>query len=139
MSDTTITDAAIIEITPSAMETVLGIRAEEADPEALGLRIEITGTKGVDFTYDLAFDELANAVDDGAELHEFAIGVLGNEACDGRLAAARRAPEDAAAHIASPNGVAQGTTRSQEMLLPDTFLQRAGTHAGRQRLGRSEQ
>src|SRR5690349_4418626 len=64
MSDTTITDASIIEITPPAMETVLGIRAEEPDPGSLGLRIEITGTKGVDFTYDLAFDELSEAAED---------------------------------------------------------------------------
>jgi Fe/S biogenesis protein NfuA len=64
MSDTTITDASIIEITPPAMETVLGIRAEEPDPSSLGLRIEITGTQGVDFTYDLAFDELAEAAED---------------------------------------------------------------------------
>ncbi len=59
---TTETDT-LIEITPAAMEVVLGILAEEDDPEALGLRIEITGTKGVDFVYDLSFDELANMVD----------------------------------------------------------------------------
>ena len=63
MSDTTITDTAVIDITPAAMETVLGILAEEDDPESLGLRIEITGTKGVDFIYDLSFDELANVVE----------------------------------------------------------------------------
>ena len=56
-------DAAIFDITPAALETVLGIRADEDDPEALGLRIEITGTKGVDFIYDLSFDELANAIE----------------------------------------------------------------------------
>jgi Fe/S biogenesis protein NfuA len=53
----------VIDISPEALETVLGIRADEDDPEALGLRIEITGVSGVDFTYDLAFDELANAID----------------------------------------------------------------------------
>lgn len=55
---------ALLEITPSAMETVLGIRAEEEDPSALGLRIEITGTRGVDFVYDLSFDELGRTRDD---------------------------------------------------------------------------
>ncbi len=53
----------LIDITPAAMETVLGIRADEDDPESLGLRIEITGTKGVDYIYDLSFDELTNALD----------------------------------------------------------------------------
>jgi Fe/S biogenesis protein NfuA len=62
-TDPTRTLDAIIEVAPAALETVLGIRADEEDPEGLGLRIEITGTSGVDFTYDLAFDELANAVD----------------------------------------------------------------------------
>src|ERR1700760_531440 len=59
---TTETDT-LIDITPAAMETVLGILAEEDEPESLGLRIEITGTKGVDYIYDLSFDELANMVD----------------------------------------------------------------------------
>jgi Fe/S biogenesis protein NfuA len=62
-TDPTRTLDAIIEIAPAALETVLGIRADEEDPDGLGLRIEITGTSGVDFTYDLAFDELANAVE----------------------------------------------------------------------------
>ena len=57
------TDTAVIDISPGAMETVLGILAEEEDPESLGLRIEITGTKGVDFIYDLSFDELTNVVE----------------------------------------------------------------------------
>jgi Fe/S biogenesis protein NfuA len=60
---TTETDT-LIDITPGAMETVLGILAEEDDPGSLGLRIEITGTKGVDFIYDLSFDDLANAAPD---------------------------------------------------------------------------
>ena len=64
MSTDTETDTAVIDISPAAMETVLGILAEEEEPETLGLRIEITGTKGVDFIYDLSFDELTNVVDD---------------------------------------------------------------------------
>jgi Fe/S biogenesis protein NfuA len=63
MSTDTDTDTALIDISPAAMETVLGILAEEDEPDTLGLRIEITGTKGVDFIYDLSFDELANMVD----------------------------------------------------------------------------
>jgi Fe/S biogenesis protein NfuA len=62
-TDDTRTLDAVIEISPTALETVLGIRADEDDPDGLGLRIEITGVSGVDFTYDLAFDELANATD----------------------------------------------------------------------------
>jgi Fe/S biogenesis protein NfuA len=63
------TAATILEITPTAMETVLGIRSEEPDPDVLGLRVEVTGVKGPEYTYDLAFDELsAVAEDDVVEL-----------------------------------------------------------------------
>lgn len=54
----------VIDITPVAMDTVLGIRSGEDDPEALGLRIEITGSRGQEFVYDLSFDELARAEPD---------------------------------------------------------------------------
>ncbi len=54
----------VLEITPAAMETVLGIRAEEPDPELLGLRVEVTGVRGPEYTYDLAFDELTAVTDD---------------------------------------------------------------------------
>lgn len=57
-------ELAIIELTPSAMETVLGIRAGEDEPETLGLRIEITGVAGPEYAYDLSFDELDHAEDD---------------------------------------------------------------------------
>jgi Fe/S biogenesis protein NfuA len=62
-TESTRTLDAIIEVSPTALETVLGIRADEEDPEGLGLRIEITGVSGVDCTYDLAFDELSNATE----------------------------------------------------------------------------
>lgn len=63
-ADDTATADVLLEITPAALEAVLGIRSEEPDPEALGLRIEITGVRGVDFVYDLSFDELDAVEDD---------------------------------------------------------------------------
>lgn len=54
----------LIELTAAALDTVLAIRSEEGDPAGLCLRIEITGSKGVDFIYDLAFDELGSRADD---------------------------------------------------------------------------
>jgi len=53
----------IIEISPAALETVTGIRAGEDNPDELGLRIEITGATGTEYTYDLCFDELSNAAE----------------------------------------------------------------------------
>ncbi|MFN8052535.1 MAG: NifU family protein [Acidimicrobiales bacterium] len=57
-------DLAVIEISEAALETVLGIRAGEDNPDELGLRIEITGSSGAEYTYDLSFDELSNAAED---------------------------------------------------------------------------
>jgi len=58
----------VIEVTAAAMETVLRIRGEEPDPSALGLRVEVTGAKGPEYTYDLSFDELVEA--DPSDLQE---------------------------------------------------------------------
>jgi Fe/S biogenesis protein NfuA len=54
----------VLAVSDAAMSTVLGIRAEEPDPDALGLRVEVTGSKGSEYTYDLCFHELAAVADD---------------------------------------------------------------------------
>ena len=51
----------ILEVTEPALEQVLALRAAEEDGDTLGLRVEITGTAGVEFTYDLSFDPVADA------------------------------------------------------------------------------
>jgi Fe/S biogenesis protein NfuA len=61
------TDVAVdktITITERAHEQILELRAAEDDGDTLGLRIEVTGVRGADFTYDLAFEPLAEAADD---------------------------------------------------------------------------
>lgn len=54
---------AVFSLSDEALDKVLELRAAEADAEQLALRIEITGTKGVDYTYDLAFEVLSEADD----------------------------------------------------------------------------
>src|SRR5262245_47051608 len=54
----------VIRITDSALTTILQLRKAEDQPDSLGLRIEVTGVRGADFTYDLSFDPLAEAGDD---------------------------------------------------------------------------
>lgn len=49
----------ILAVSDSAMETVVGILAEEPDPAGLGLRVEVTGSKGSEYVYDLCFSELS--------------------------------------------------------------------------------
>jgi Fe/S biogenesis protein NfuA len=48
-------DAPPMAVTDAALETVLGIRADEDDAEDLSLRVEITGSRGREYTYDLSF------------------------------------------------------------------------------------
>src|SRR4051812_39341369 len=57
MSDT-ITEP-IIQVTENALAKILELRAAEENPDELGLRIEVTGVRGAEFSYDLAFEPLA--------------------------------------------------------------------------------
>ena len=54
----------VITITDRAHEQILELRAAEDDGDGLGLRIEVTGVRGADFMYDLAFEPLAECADD---------------------------------------------------------------------------
>jgi Fe/S biogenesis protein NfuA len=56
----------VLTVTDDALETILGIRAAEEDGATLALRVEITGSRGSDYTYDLAFEPLAEATEDDA-------------------------------------------------------------------------
>ena len=42
--------AEVLIVTDAARATVLDIRAKEDDGETLGLRVEVTGASGVDYT-----------------------------------------------------------------------------------------
>jgi len=53
----------IFAITPSALAKVLEIRSAEDEPESLCLWIEVTGSRGVDYTYDLSFETIADLQD----------------------------------------------------------------------------
>jgi Fe/S biogenesis protein NfuA len=54
----------ILGVTEEAATKVLEVRAGEDSPETLALRIEIIGVSGVDFTYDLSFEAIADAAAD---------------------------------------------------------------------------
>lgn len=62
MADATAsTDLAVLTVTPEAIARILELREAEDDAAALALRVEVTGTTGVEYAYDLAFDPLAEA------------------------------------------------------------------------------
>ncbi len=58
-------------VTDAALDKVVELRNSEVDGDQLALRIEVTGAQGVDYTYDLAFEMLAEA--DAADV-PFAVG-----------------------------------------------------------------
>ena len=58
-------------VTEAARDKVVELRDSEVDGDQLALRIEVTGAQGVDYTYDLAFELLAEA--DAADV-PFAVG-----------------------------------------------------------------
>lgn len=51
----------VLTVTEPAQEKILELRAQEDEPDVLGLRIEVTGVRGVEYTYDLTFDPVADA------------------------------------------------------------------------------
>ncbi len=58
---TTSTDLVVFTVTPDAIARILELRDAEDEPAGLALRVEITGTSGVEYAYDLSFDPLAEA------------------------------------------------------------------------------
>lgn len=66
MADATDTDLVVFAVTPEATARILELREAEDEPAGLALRVEITGTSGVEYAYDLTFDPLAEAGEDDA-------------------------------------------------------------------------
>lgn len=56
----------VIRLTETALETVVGLRDAEDDAADLALRVEVTGTRGADYTYDLSFEKVAEAAPEDA-------------------------------------------------------------------------
>ena len=69
--NTAATDTVVLDISDAALAKVMQIRESEDNQETLGLRVEIIGTSGADFSYDLTFDSIAEAPAD-ATVYEVA-------------------------------------------------------------------
>jgi Fe/S biogenesis protein NfuA len=55
------TDLVVFTVTPEAIARILELREQEDDAAGMALRVEVTGTSGVEYAYDLSFDPLAEA------------------------------------------------------------------------------
>lgn len=53
----------VLTVTHGALDKVIELRDAEDDPTSLGLRVEIVGANGVDFTYDLSFEAVSTATE----------------------------------------------------------------------------
>ena len=73
--------------------------------------------------------DLLDAGEDGGELDEAGAGDVGDDAGEGGFADAGRSPEDHRGGVVALDLHAEGLAGGEEMLLPDEFVESAGTHA----------
>ncbi len=73
---TAATDVVVFTVTPEAIARILELRQAEDDPSSLALRVEVTGTNGVEYAYDLTFDPIAEADDADAIYQQDALPVI---------------------------------------------------------------
>jgi Fe/S biogenesis protein NfuA len=57
----------VLTVTDAARREILDMRRIEPDPDTLALKVEVVGSTGTEFTYDLTFEPVT-AVGDGDEL-----------------------------------------------------------------------
>jgi Fe/S biogenesis protein NfuA len=67
---------AVVTVTDAAREKVLEIRSAEEDPDTLGLRIEVVGSSGVEYAYDLAFEPIDSAAEGDSVVTEDGLTVI---------------------------------------------------------------
>lgn len=70
------TDTTVLTVTPEAVARILELREAEEDADSLGLRIEVTGTNGVEYAYDLTFDPVAAAGEADAVFQQDGLPVI---------------------------------------------------------------
>ena len=73
---TTTSDSAVFTVTPEAIARILELRQAEDDPPGLALRVEVTGTAGVEYAYDLTFDPIAEADEADARFQQGDLPVI---------------------------------------------------------------
>ncbi len=54
-------DTPVLTVSETARAKILELLSAEDEPETLGLRVAITGTRGADYVYDLSFETVSEA------------------------------------------------------------------------------
>lgn len=76
MSETNTLTEPVITVTENALAKILELRSAEESPDELGLRIEVTGVRGAEFSYDLAFEPLAECAPDDVRHEQGGLAVV---------------------------------------------------------------
>jgi Fe/S biogenesis protein NfuA len=105
-----VTDRRVIDITPEAVDAILGIRAAEPDADDLALTVAIVGVANLQFTYELTFIALDDAEDDDVLEHFGDLPVVVVAGSVDRLRDATILVKDGGLSIDNPNGPSPAIT-----------------------------
>lgn len=90
-------------MTDEALETVVGLRSEEEDAAGLALWLEVSGTSGSEYAYDLYFQAVADAGPDDVVEHFDGLPVVVPEGSAARLRGALLDVRDGEMVLVNPN------------------------------------
>lgn len=93
----------VLNITDEALRTVLEVRAEEDDASGLALWLEISGTSGREYSYDLYFETAADAGTDDAVISLDGIQVVVPADSVSRMTGATLDVRDGGLVLVNPN------------------------------------
>ena len=74
----------VLTVTDAARREILDMRKIETAPETLALKVEVVGSSGTEFTYDLTFEPM-DALDDDDALFDSGTLPVTNLPADGSL------------------------------------------------------
>jgi Fe/S biogenesis protein NfuA len=85
MTDDSTSIEPVLRLTEPTLAMVIGLRADEPNASELALWVEVTGSSGADFTYDMYFEALSDAGDGAAVMHHDDLSVVVPAASVSRL------------------------------------------------------
>lgn len=93
----------LLSVTDQARQTVIDLRADEEEPESLGLWLEVSGANGSEYAYDLYFQAVADAGAADAVERFDGLAIVVPEASVDRLRGATLDVRDGEMVLVNPN------------------------------------